>query len=54
MLELVAQGLKNLREEVVFVGGTTTAFYIDDPAAPDARPTNDVDCIVELASTGDF
>ena len=54
MLEMVAKGLGKFKEEVVFVGGTTTAFYVDDPAAPEARPTNDVDCIVEIASTGDY
>ncbi len=54
MLEVVAQGLGKFKEEVVFVGGTVTAFYVDDPAAPEARPTNDVDCIVELASTGEY
>jgi len=50
MLELVAQGLADLKDDVVFVGGTTTALYITDPAATNIRPTNDVDCIVEITS----
>ncbi len=54
MLELVAQGLGALKEEVVFVGGTTTAFYVTDPAAPDARPTEDVDCIIEIESRTEY
>jgi hypothetical protein len=54
MLEIVAIGLGNLREKMVFVGGTTTAFYITDPAAGEVRPTDDVDCIIELASVGEY
>lgn len=54
MLEIVAAGLGPLREQVVFVGGTTTAFYITDPAAPEVRPTDDVDCIIEVAAIGDY
>jgi len=50
MLEIVARGLGTLLNEVVFVGGTTTILYVDSDAAPEPRPTEDVDCIIELAS----
>lgn len=50
MLEIVAAGLRHLTPYFVFVGGATTALYIDDKAAPYMRPTDDVDCIVEVAS----
>jgi len=50
MLETVAQGFKTLRNEVVFVGGAVTGLYADDPAAPEVRPTADVDCVIEISS----
>lgn len=50
MLGVVAKGLKGLKEKVVFVGGATIDLYIDDAAAPETRPTDDVDCVVELGS----
>ena len=48
MLGIVAQGLKGLKEKVVFVGGATVDLFITDPAAPATRATVDVDCVVEL------
>ena len=50
MLAVVAQGLRGLREKVVFVGGATIDLYLSDPAAGEGRATDDVDCVVELAS----
>jgi hypothetical protein len=49
-LRLVARRLGKLREEVVFVGGMTTGLLVTDSGAPMARPTNDVDVILEVAS----
>jgi len=42
--------LGELTDEVVFVGGATTGLLLTDPAAPDVRPTLDVDVIVEVTS----
>lgn len=39
MLELAAEQLG----EVVFIGGATVEFWITDRAAPEFRPTDDVD-----------
>ena len=50
MLKLVAESLGDLLGEVVFVGGATTELYVDGSAAPTPRPTEDVDCIIEIAS----
>jgi len=50
MLQQVALGLGDLREDMVFVGGAVTELYADDPAASDIRPTIDVDCVVELGT----
>lgn len=54
LIELVAQALEELVNDVVFVGGATTPLYIDDMATQDPRPTEDVDCIIELASYDEF
>ena len=50
MLQTVANGLGDLKDEVVFVGGAVAELYADNPAASDIRPTKDVDCVIELKS----
>lgn len=50
MLAAVAKGLRGLKEKVVFVGGATIDLYLDDPTVAGARPTDDVDCVVELTT----
>jgi len=49
MLAVVAHGLKNLKERVVFVGGATIELYVAS-SAPEGRVTDDVDCVVEITS----
>ncbi len=50
----VAEQLQNMKDEVVFVGGSTTALLVDDVAASQARQTEDVDFIVDIAISGDL
>ena len=50
MLQIVAKGLGELKENMVFVGGSVAELYATDPASSDIRPTLDVDCIIELSS----
>lgn len=50
MLQTVANGLGELKDGVVFVGGAVAELYADNPAASDIRPTKDVDCVIELKS----
>lgn len=54
MLDIVAEGLGELLGEVVFVGGATVTLYVTDPAAPEARPTNDVDIVFEISSRSEY
>ena len=54
MLEMAADHLGPLLEEVVFLGGATVEFWISDPAAPEFRPTVDVDVVVEIATKADY
>jgi hypothetical protein len=52
-LELLLQAarlLKPILNELVFVGGCTTALLLTDKAAADVRPTYDVDAIAEITS----
>jgi hypothetical protein len=50
----IAHRLRPLLDEVVFVGGCTTALLITDPGAEAIRPTYDVDVIVEITSYADY
>ena len=49
-LELAAEILGPLLDEVVFVGGATVNLWLSDPGAPPARVTDDVDVICEVTS----
>jgi len=50
MLLEAARLLNPMLDRVVFVGGATTWLFLSDPAAPEVRPTKDVDVIVEIGS----
>lgn len=50
MLQAVALGLGNLKDEMVFVGGAVAELYASNPELSDIRPTLDVDCVIELRS----
>jgi hypothetical protein len=50
MLQVVANGLGELVNDMVFVGGAVAELYVNNPAASDIRPTVDVDCVIELSS----
>jgi hypothetical protein len=54
MLELAAEQLGNLLEEVVFVGGATVELWITDDAAPEFRPTDDIDVVVEISTPREY
>ena len=54
MIETIAAGLAPLLDRVVFIGGASTCLLIDDPAAQLVRPTDDVDCVMEIASRLDY
>ena len=50
MIKDVARRLGPLRDRVAFLGGAATVLLITDPAAPEVRPTRDVDVIAEITS----
>jgi hypothetical protein len=47
-VRIVALALGELKEQVVFVGGSVTELYADYPEISDIRPTIDVDCIIDI------
>ena len=53
-VELVAQALGELREQVVFVGGCAVGLLLTDPAAAPARVTYDVDLVAEVAALRNY
>lgn len=53
-LEIVAAGLSDLLEDVIFIGGTVLQFYADNPLLNDYRATKDVDCLVKIYSYVEF
>lgn len=46
-IKAVANALKEIKDEVVFIGGATVSLYADRPAF-EIRPTDDIDIIVEI------
>jgi Nucleotidyl transferase AbiEii toxin, Type IV TA system len=48
MLEKAAKLLAALNKKIVFIGGATISLYLDEVSAVDARPTNDVDCVINI------
>lgn len=53
-LEIVASVLEAIPETFVFTGGATIALYVDEIVGADLRPTDDVDCVVEITSKGQY
>lgn len=49
-LRMIARALGELKNEVIFVGGSVAEFYAKDSAATDIRQTMDVDCVIRLNS----
>ncbi|MGZ4054010.1 MAG: nucleotidyl transferase AbiEii/AbiGii toxin family protein [Bacteroidia bacterium] len=52
IVEKVASALKELKKEMVFVGGAVISLYTDDPAADEIRPTQDIDMTINLQGFG--
>ena len=54
VIKQVARALGDLNNRVVYVGGAVVSLYIDDPAAADVRPTDDIDISLEITSQGEL
>ena len=49
-IQVVADKLTDLRDQVVFVGGSTVSLYANDVEPFDSRVTDDVDGIIEVVN----
>lgn len=54
MIQEVAKALQDLNKDVVFVGGSTVALYLNLDTADEIRPTDDVDVIIEIYSAAKY
>ena len=54
LLELAADILGPLVDEVVFVGGATVHLWLTEAAAPPVRATDDVDVICDVTSYAEY
>ena len=52
-IKVVHDALEALASEVVFVGGATVSLYTDRPSG-EARPTEDIDILIELLHYRDY
>lgn len=50
MLAVVARGLRELKDQVVFVGGATVDLYVAAAGGAPLRTTDDVDCVIGITS----
>jgi len=54
MLITVAKGLGELLEHIYFIGGSVVELYLENSTNDPIRPTEDVDCVLEITSKLDF
>ena len=54
ILETVAHGLGEILDQFVFVGGTVVELYASSETYQEARETDDVDCVVAVASLASY
>jgi len=52
VIKQIARALGGLNNRVVYVGGAVVGLYIDDPAAGEVRPTQDIDISLEITTLG--
>ena len=53
-LEQVAAILAKVPEKFVFTGGATIVLYVEKAIAAELRPTQDVDCVVEIFTKAEY
>jgi predicted nucleotidyltransferase len=53
-VELIAEAIGELADNLVFVGGCAAGLLITDPAAPPVRVTYDVDLLVQVATLTEY
>ena len=54
LLKIAIQKMGELSNEVVFIGGIITSLYVDQEISEEVRPTEDVDCVIEVHTKKDY
>ena len=54
IFKLMIEELSSLRDELVFLGGSTISLFITEPRHVVIRETLDVDCVVEVLHRGEY
>lgn len=54
MLQIIASALAELKDQVVFVGGSVAELYVQNRGAAPVRPTLDIDLIINIVSKSEF
>jgi hypothetical protein len=54
IIEIAAQALGPMCEELVFLGGCSTALLITDSGAPPVRATRDIDTLAEVGTAAEY
>ena len=53
-LQEIAEGLQELNDRIVYVGGAMAGLYATDPVAVEPRTTLDVDCVVNSENYAEY
>ena len=48
MIKIIARALGDLNNQAVYVGSATLPFYLPEEYWPQARPTEDIDVVMEV------
>lgn len=54
ILKIAVKELRELHEDLVFIGGATISLFITEPATVRIRQTFDIDCVVEVSSRSEY
>ena len=54
ILKLTIEALGELKNDMVFLGGSTISLYITEPQVVQIRETFDVDCVVEVSNRTEY
>lgn len=54
ILKIAAKLLQPLKDEIVFLGGSTVSLFITEPNVVTIRETFDVDCVVEVSHRNSY
>ena len=53
-IEIISNALKDLNDEVIFIGGSCIQFYVENPEIINFRPTVDIDFTIKVYTYPDF